>query len=78
MMESDLSSFISSNNIFERTLKKEAVSMIYKWSVVREDGNDVAHEANKELVWDAIVHGDLEGLEILKNIYGGVYGEDIS
>lgn len=78
MVESELKSFISLNGIFARPLHDDAFTMIYDGrSAVREDGNEVAHEANKELVRDAIVYGDPENLNVLKNIFGCVYGEDL-
>ena len=53
--------------------------MIYEvQSAVRLDGNDVAHEAGKDLVRDVIVHGDKgSDVEILENIFGCVYDEDM-
>jgi hypothetical protein len=77
MVRSDLKSFISSNNIFLQTLDEDAFVMIYEWSIVRQDGNDVAHGAEQRLVRDAVVHGDPANLQVLKNIFACVYGEDL-
>jgi hypothetical protein len=44
---------------------------------VRQDGNDVAHEADMALVRDAVVHADPGDLKALKNIYGCVFDEDL-
>ena len=46
--------------------------MMYEGNVVRRQGNNVAHEATKGLVRNAVVYGDFEALE---NIYQCVYDE---
>jgi len=79
MTKSEVQDFIISNHIFQRPLLDDAFHMIYEvQSAVRLDGNDVAHGADKDLVWDAIVHGDAgSDVSILKNIFGCVYNEDL-
>jgi hypothetical protein len=48
--------------------------MLLPWftmgGVLRQDGNEVAHEADKDLVRDAVIHADPGDLRALKNIYG--------
>jgi hypothetical protein len=74
----DLRSFISSNNIFPRPLDEDSFNLIYEGrSAVRLDGNEVAHQADKDLVRAAIVYGDPRDLKVLKNVFGCVYNEDI-
>ena len=74
----ELRNFISGTNVFARLLLDDALDMIYDGrSNVRRDGNEVAHEADKGLVRDAVVHADPEDLEALKNIYGCVFNEDL-
>ena len=77
MSESDLRHFISSRNVFARALLDDAFTMVYDGrGTVRLEGNEVAHEADRDLVRDAVVHaaGDLLAL---KNIYGFVFDEDL-
>ena len=78
MSKSDLQHFISSRTVFARALLDDAFIMVYDGrGSVRQDGNDVAHEANMDLVRDAVVHADPGDLKALKNIYGCVFGEDL-
>ena len=78
MSESDLRHFISSRTVFARALLDDAFAMVYDGrGTVRQDGNDVAHEADMDLVRDAVVHADPGDLKVLKNIYGCVFGEDL-
>jgi hypothetical protein len=52
--------------------------MVYDgWSAVRRHGNEVAHNANKDLVKDAVMHADPRDVLALKNIYSCVFGEDL-
>jgi hypothetical protein len=52
--------------------------MVYdERGTVRQDGNEVAHEADKDLVRDAVIHADPGDLRALKNIYGCVFNEDL-
>jgi hypothetical protein len=44
---------------------------------VRQDGNEVAHEADKDLVKDEVVHAGPGDLKALKNVYGCVFDEDL-
>jgi hypothetical protein len=77
--ESDLRSFISLNKVFPRPLDEDSFNMIYDArSAVRDDRNDVAHEANKDLVRAAVVYGDPGDHKVLKNVFGCVYNEDIT
>ena len=78
MSESDLRHFISSRNVFARALMDDAFTMVYDGrGTVRQDGNEVAHEADKGLVRDAVMHADPGDLRALKNIYGCVFDEDL-
>jgi hypothetical protein len=44
---------------------------------VQQDVNNVAHEADMDLVRDAVVHANPGHLKALKNIYGCVFDEDL-
>jgi hypothetical protein len=78
MSQSDLRRFISSRNVFARALLDDAFAMVYDGrGAVRQDGNEVAHEADKDLVRDAVEHADPGDLRALKNIYGCVFNEDL-
>jgi hypothetical protein len=78
MNESDLRHFTSSRSVFARALLDDAFSIVYNGrGTVRQDGNEVAHEADKDLVRDAVVHADPGDLQALKNIYGCVFDEDL-
>ena len=78
MSQSDLRHFISSRNVFARALLDDAFAMVYdSRGAVRQDGNEVAHEADKDLVRDAVEHADPGDLKALKNIYGCVFNEDL-
>jgi hypothetical protein len=78
MSESELRHFISSRNVFARTLVDDTFTMVYdERGTVRQDGNEVAHEADKDLVRDAVIHADPGDLRALKNIYGCVFNEDL-
>jgi len=59
MSQSDLRHFISSRNVFARVLVDDAFTMVCDGrGAVRQDGNEVAHEADKDLVRDAVIHAD--------------------
>jgi hypothetical protein len=78
MSQPDLRGFISTRNVFTRLLLDEGFTMIYGGrSSVRQDGNEVAHEANKDLVKDAVVHANPKDRQALENIYGCVFNEDL-
>ena len=78
MSESDLRHFISSRAVFTRALSDDAFTMVYDGrGSVRQDGNDIAHKADMDLVRDAVVHADPGDLKALKNIYGCVFDEDL-
>ena len=78
MSESDLRHFISSRTLFAQALLDDAFAMVYDGrGTVRQDGNDVAHKADMDLVRDAVVHANPGDLKVLKNIYGCVFGEDL-
>ena len=78
MSESNLRHFISSRAVFTRALSDDAFIMVYDGrGSVRQDGNDVAHEADMDLVRDAVVNADPRDLKALKNIYGCVFNEDL-
>jgi hypothetical protein len=78
MSQSDLRRFISLRNVFARALLDDAFAMVYDGrGAVRQDGNEVAHEADKDLVRDAVEHADPGDLKALKNIYGCVFNEDL-
>ncbi len=78
MSESDLRHFIPSRAVFPRALSDDAFTMVYNGrGSVRQDGNDIAHEADMDLVRDAVVHADPGDLKVLKNIYGCVFDEDL-
>ena len=44
---------------------------------MRQDGNEVAHEADKDLVRGAVVHARPGDLKAFKNVYGCVFDEDL-
>jgi hypothetical protein len=78
MSQSDLRHFISSRNVFSRALLDDTFTMVYDGrGTVRQDGNEVAHEADKDLVKDEVVHADPGDLKALKNVYGCVFDEDL-
>jgi hypothetical protein len=78
MSKSDLQHFILSRTVFAQALLDDAFIMVYDGrGSVRQDGNNVAHEADMDLVRDAVVHADPGDLKALKNIYGCVFGEDL-
>ena len=78
MGESDLWHFILSSNVFAQALLDDTFTMVYNGrGTLWQDGNEVAHEADKEMIRDAVVHADLRDLKALKNIYGCVFGEDL-
>jgi len=60
--------------VFSRALLDNAFTMVDDGrGTVRQDGDEVAHEADKDLVRDAIVHADPGDLKALKNIHGCVF-----
>ena len=78
MSESNLRHFISFRTVFARALLDDTFAMVYDGrGTVRQDGNDVAHKADMDLVRDAVVHANPGDLKVLKNIYGCVFGEDL-
>ena len=76
MSQSNLQHFISSRNVFAQALLDDAFTMVYNGrGAMQQDGNGVAHKANKDLVRDTVVHADPGDLKALKNIYGCVFDE---
>jgi hypothetical protein len=77
MSKFDLRHFISSKNVFAQALLNDSFTTIYDGrGKVRQDGNEVAHKADKDLVRNAVIHADPEDLLALKNICRCVFDED--
>jgi hypothetical protein len=78
MTVAQLKDFIqASDNLFKHPLDDDAVRMIYEAKTsVREDGNRVAHEADIELVRQAVVQGEPVERQVLSTIFKATYGED--
>lgn len=74
----DLIKYISLKNIFPHKLTDNAIVLIYVPNVaVREDGNKAAHEADDNLIEEAVLKGDPADVEVLKNIFRCVYNKDL-
>ena len=55
-------------------LLDNAFNIVYDGrSTVWQDGNKVAHKADKDLLRDAVIYADPRDLLALKNIYGCVF-----
>jgi hypothetical protein len=74
----NLKFFIAESRVFKKPILDAAITMIYdSRSAVRQEGNEVAHEAPIELVRDAIRHADQQDYGALANIFQCVFDEDL-
>ncbi|KAG5634155.1 hypothetical protein H0H81_003130, partial [Sphagnurus paluster] len=69
--------FISSSQVFRRPLTAEALDQVFHMHAsIRAGGNFVAHEADQDLLRDAIEHATPYDMRALTTVWESVYNKD--
>jgi len=80
MKSDDIKDLIAEKRVFRRRLDDQAITMICEvHTPVRLEGNKVAHEAEQNLLRDAVVFGEPgPDVQVLKNIFQCVFDCDLN
>ena len=78
MTHDEIKDLIVGNRIFRRGLDDPAITMICDGQAVRKEGNKVAHEAEQNMLHDAVLLGEQgPDVEVLKRIFSWVFDCDL-